>query len=113
MNTEWPKLFQMPNALEILTVFLKIFHLMEYFSLIATASDFMTDITNYKFTLCSVLSSGIQRHVVLKNRTSSLIWSTSLFPEHKIALLMQCLQSVTDVLFLGIYLIMVLYPKYA
>jgi hypothetical protein len=35
-------------------------------------------------------------------RNSSLVWSTylRLFSEHKIALLMQCLESVTDVRFI-------------
>jgi hypothetical protein len=38
-------------------------------------------------------------------RNSSLIWPTSLFPEHRIALLMPCVESATDVLLPDISLI--------
>jgi uncharacterized membrane protein YqgA involved in biofilm formation len=38
-------------------------------------------------------------------KTYSLAWCTSSIPEHKITLLMQCVESITDVLLLGISLI--------
>jgi hypothetical protein len=41
----------------------------------------------------------------VKTLRTSLIWLTSLLPWHKITLLMQCVESVTDVLFADIFVI--------